>query len=81
MKFAYITAIDISNDNDLEINKREFVNEIVNNYNNDVICVAPHPSHSTVYLDERIEYVTNHRRHHPLFYLHYCYVFEGQKTS
>lgn len=70
-KFLYITEYDISIDNGPGINEREFVNILINNYCDEVICITPYPSHPDNHFDSRIEYVTNHREFSKLWYLVY----------
>jgi glycosyltransferase involved in cell wall biosynthesis len=43
-KFIYITEADISVDNGRGINEREFVQAMVRNHGDEVICVVPRPS-------------------------------------
>ncbi len=70
-KFAYITEVDISIDNGPGINERGFVNELLNSYDTDVLCVLPYPAFPEIYYDERIEYVFNHKKFNPFFYVIY----------
>jgi glycosyltransferase involved in cell wall biosynthesis len=70
-RYAYITAADLSIDNGPGINEREFVKQLISFYGNQVTCVIPFPSKPDNYFDCNIEYVTNHRRHNPIFYFLY----------
>lgn len=70
-KFAYMAAIDISIDNGSGINEREFVSELIRHYGDEIVCVLPYPGKPENYYNEKIEYVINHKRHQPFFWLAY----------
>lgn len=71
-KFAYITAVDISIDDGPGINEREFVKILLKDHSNSVVCILPKPLMPNVFFDQQIRYITNHRGHHPFYFLLYC---------
>ncbi|MBU0506328.1 glycosyltransferase, partial [bacterium] len=70
-KFVYVTAVDISVNDGPGINEREFVKELLNNFDDSVTCVLQKPACPENFNDPRVEYVMSHRRHNPVFWLLY----------
>lgn len=69
--FLYITEYDISIDNGPGINEREFVNALLSEHKNEVICIIPYPKHPKNYQNSKIEYVRNHNGFKKLYYFKY----------
>lgn len=70
-RFAYIAEVDISVDDGPGINEREFVHELLERHDDEVVCVLPYPARPGVCFDKRIAYVPSHRKRNPAFYLVY----------
>jgi glycosyltransferase involved in cell wall biosynthesis len=64
----YITEFDLSVDNGPGINERECVKVFIEEYEEDVICVAPYPKYPFKYMNPQIEYVFPHQSN-PVLYL------------
>jgi glycosyltransferase involved in cell wall biosynthesis len=61
IEYVYSTEADISIDSGAAINEREFVQALLKDFSEQVVCVVPYPKRPEVIFDPRVEYVFPHR--------------------
>lgn len=77
-KFLYVTETDLSIDNGRSINEREFVNALLKDERDEVVCLALYPRNPETHFEPRIEYVKNYQSSRTLFWpLYFCFLISN----
>ncbi|MFW6224022.1 MAG: glycosyltransferase [Bacteroidota bacterium] len=72
-KILLVLEIDLSLNNGAGINERELVVALLDQFADHITIIAPTPQQPDVFFDNRICYISNHRRHNFFYYLRFLF--------